>query len=122
MVPIGTKLDIVPNFRRASDQRINALPFRSSGFLALEDDNISISTPSGVRCRRGIRHNMSLVVATWSAKNFFLLTRVDNNLRKAVVFLSQLPQSLSELSPGFAPSDEDRVAFRYDKMIQIITP
>jgi hypothetical protein len=63
------------------DSGRQSLPFRSSGFLALEDDNISISTPSGVRCLRGIR-----VVATWNAENLLLLALVDNNLGKAVRF------------------------------------
>jgi hypothetical protein len=96
MVPIGTKLDIVPNFRRASDQRINALkalPFRSSGFLALEDDNISISTPSGVRCLRGIPHNMFFVVAFWKRRNFFLVALVDHNLGKAGRFFVPIAAS-----------------------------
>ena len=58
-----------------------------------------ICSKSLFRCLRGIRQNIFFVVATWNAENLFLLAIVDNNLGKAGRFLSQLPQSLSQLLP-----------------------
>src|ERR1700730_2083135 len=89
--------------RRRTTSFINvlkSLPFRSSGFLALEDDNISIPTLLVSVAYRGIRHNIFFVVAPWNAENFFLVSIVYNNSGRGGRFLSQLPQSLSELSSG----------------------
>jgi hypothetical protein len=63
---------------------------------------------------------MFFVVAFWNAEIFSWFALVDNNLERPVAFLYQLPQALSELSPGFAPWDEDCAAFRFYQMIQII--